>query len=124
MQSILLYIGSSIIILWGMGHLFPTKNIVKGFGDLSSDNRKIITMEWIAEGLSLIFLGVIVLLFNIIFGATYDGTVLTARICAGMLIALAILSAFTGAKTSILPMRLCPFIKSIVAILYVIATVI
>jgi len=124
MQSILLYIGSSIIILWGMGHLIPTKNIVKGFGDLSPDNRKIITMEWIAEGLSLIFLGVIVLLFNIIFGATYAGTVLTARICAGMLIALAILSAFTGAKTSILPMRLCPFIKSMVAILYVIATVI
>ena len=113
-----------MIILWGMGHLIPTKNIVKGFGDPSPDNRKIITMEWIAEGLSLIFLGVIVLLFNIIFGATYAGTALTARICAGMLIALAILSAFTGAKTSILPMRLCPFIKSMVAILFVIATVI
>ena len=124
MQSTILYIGSSIIIIWGVGHLFPTKSIVAGFGKLSSDNHKIITMEWIAEGLTLIFLGIIVLLFNLIFGSQYPGTQLTARICAGMLIALAILSSFTGARTTILPMKLCPVIKSIVAALYVIATVV
>ncbi len=124
MQSILLYIGSSIIFLWGVGHLFPTKNIVNGFGELSKDNKNIITMEWIAEGLTLIFLGLLVFLFNITFGATYLGTHLTARICAGMLIVMAILSAFTGARTTVIPMKLCPYIKSTVAIIYVVATVI
>jgi hypothetical protein len=39
----LLYLGSKIITLWGIAHLIPTKAIVKGFGDISGDNKKIIT---------------------------------------------------------------------------------
>ena len=31
----LLYIGSIVITLWGIAHLFPTKAIVKGFGGKS-----------------------------------------------------------------------------------------
>jgi hypothetical protein len=50
--SILLYIGSVIIILWGVAHIIPTKSVVAGFGSLSIDNFRIITMEWVAEGLT------------------------------------------------------------------------
>ena len=59
MNEMLIYIGSAIIILWGIAHLIPTRDIVKGFGDISADNKKILTMEIIAEGLTLIFLGVL-----------------------------------------------------------------
>ncbi|MFB0515085.1 MAG: hypothetical protein ACETWG_00590 [Candidatus Neomarinimicrobiota bacterium] len=52
LNDILLHIGSAIIIVWGIAHLVPTRNIVAGFGDLSPDNTRIITMEWIAEGLT------------------------------------------------------------------------
>ncbi len=124
MQALLLYTGAIIIILWGIGHLFPTKSIVTGFGNLSSDNYKIITMEWIAEGITLCFLGVIIVVFNLVSGVSNSATHLVARVCAGMLIVMAILSAFTGAKTVILPMKLCPFIKSFVALLYIVATLV
>jgi hypothetical protein len=36
---------------------------------------------------------------------------LAVRACAAMLVALATLSAATGARTSNLPMRLCPLVK-------------
>jgi hypothetical protein len=58
---ILIIIGAAITIIWGISHLFPTKSVVKGFGDITADNKNIIAMEWIVEGVSLIFIGIIVL---------------------------------------------------------------
>ena len=49
----LLYIGSFVIILWGASHIVPTKSVVEGFGAITEENRLIITMEWVAEGLAL-----------------------------------------------------------------------
>lgn len=60
MQSILLYIGAALTAIWGISHLIPAKNVVAGFGDIRDDNRQIITMEWIVEGVSLIFVGALV----------------------------------------------------------------
>ena len=59
-NQIFLYLGSIFILIWGIAQLFPTKSIVKGFGDISIDNKRIITMEWIIEGVSLIFMGILV----------------------------------------------------------------
>jgi hypothetical protein len=122
--DILLYMGSGIIFLWGVGHLMPTKNIVKGFGELTPDNRRIITMEWIAEGLTLCFIGVLVFATTLWggFGDAFRDVVV--RLSAGMLIVMAVVSAFTGARTSILPMKLCPFIKTLVAGLFVVGSVV
>jgi len=39
MNETLLYIGSIVIILWGIAHIIPTKAIVNGFGEISGDNR-------------------------------------------------------------------------------------
>ncbi len=44
-KEILLYIAGALTFSWGVAHLFPTKSVVKGFGDISEDNRKIILME-------------------------------------------------------------------------------
>jgi hypothetical protein len=115
----LLYVGSIIIILWGIGHLFPTKNIITDFGDISEDNRRIITMEWIAEGLTLIFLGLLPLFLTIFSYLEGFGFYIGIMSCAFMLIIMAILSFFTGARTSILPMKMCPYIKLTGAILLI-----
>jgi hypothetical protein len=40
--------------VWGIVHLLATKGVIAGFGELSADNRHIITMEWIVEGVALI----------------------------------------------------------------------
>lgn len=118
----LLYIGSVITILWGIGHLFPTKSIVRGFGEIGEDNRKIITMEWIAEGLTLFFIGALVLILSLTYGTGNPAAVLAYRLCAIMLLVLAVLSLFTGARTSVLPMKLCPAVKTAAAILIIIGS--
>lgn len=124
MHELLLYVGSATIFLWGVGHLIPTRNIVFAFGSLSEDNRRILQMEWVAEGLTLCFLGVVVALTARAIGAELPASRLVVRLSAVMLLSLAVLSAFTGARTSVLPMRLCPWIKSAVAALFLVATAI
>ena len=61
MKEVLIYSGSILIFIWGAAHIFPVKSIVKGFNKDSKDNILIITMEWIAEGISLCFIGVLVI---------------------------------------------------------------
>jgi hypothetical protein len=60
LSGIFLYTASALTALWGIAHLLPTKSVVRGFGELSADNEYIITMEWILEGVTLIFIGVLV----------------------------------------------------------------
>lgn len=111
----LLYAGSIIITLWGIAHIIPTKSIVRGFGEISVDNRRIITMDWIAEGLTLCFIGVLILFVTMFAGPANFGSKITYRICFGMLVGLSVLSFFTGARTSVVPMKICPFVKLLVA---------
>ena len=106
---VLLYLGAVLTALWGTAHLFPTKSVVQGFGDISLDNRRIITMEWIIEGVSLIFVGVIVAV------ATYIDSASTVSrtiywISFVMLNTLSVISLFTGFRVGFLPYKLCPLI--------------
>ena len=89
MNEILLYIGSAIIILWGIAHLIPTGAIVRGFGDISKDNKKILAMELMAEGLTLIFLGVLPLLVTLMVGSQGRTAYIVYLACAAMLLVMA-----------------------------------
>ena len=121
-KDILLYIGSIAITLWGAGHLAPTRSIVRGFGTLAEDNRRIITMEWIAEGLTLCFIGLLTGILTFSGWSASPAAIAVYRACAAMLLAMAGLSLLTGARTSILPMKLCPLVKTAVACLFLLAT--
>ncbi len=114
-NTVLLYLGSGIITLWGIAHLIPTMSIVRGFGVISVDNRFIVIMEWIIEGLTLIFIGLLVFFVTLIAGSTGVGARVVYRLCFSMLVVLAILSFFTGARTAVVPMKICPFVKLLVA---------
>jgi hypothetical protein len=107
----LLYLAALLTAVWGVSHLFPTKHVVKGFGDISLDNRRVITMEWINEGATLIFIGVLVAAVTMV-----DPASLVARtvywLAIIMLNALSVISLFTGFKVNFLPYRLCPIIFS------------
>ena len=118
MNDILLYIGSIVILLWGIAHIIPTKSIVSGFGPISEDNKQIITMESIAEGITLCFIGVLVLLVTALAGSQNQVASIVYLACAVMLIIMAVLTIMTGARTSILPYKICPVIKTIVAVLF------
>ena len=109
LNQILLYSGSAFISFWGVAHLFPTKSVVAGFGDISVDNKRIITMEWLTEGIALAFIGFI----NAIVTAIDHTSSISLAIylsSAIVLIVLAFVSLFTGFKISFLPYKLCPVI--------------
>ena len=116
---ILLYLGAGLTILWGISHLIPTKNVVNDFGDISQDNRHIITMEWIIEGVSLIFIGVLVAVVTVINPNTLVSNAVYIVSVIGLLV-LAFVALFTGFKVKFLPFKLCPFILTISAVLILI----
>lgn len=117
-NEILLYAGSITILAWGIGHIIPTRSVVSGFGELSADNKRIITMEWIAEGLALCFLGALVLVVTLVGGGNASVSTAVYAMSGALLIVMAGLSAATGARTSITPIKICPAIKTAVAILF------
>ncbi len=123
MNTLLLLIGSVLIIIWGLAHLFPTQKIVDGFGDISKDNKQIILMECVAEGLFLCFIGMLVLWVTVFIGTITPTTIFIIRTSAAMLIILAIVSFFTIFKTSIIWNKLCGFVKATVAILFLLGTI-
>ncbi len=115
-QLVLLPLAAALTAVWGVSHLFPTKTVVKGFGDISADNREIITMEWIVEGVSLIFIGVLVAAVALVdpLGSVSKAVLV---ICVLGLLVLAAVSLFTGFKVNFLPFKLCPVIFSASAVL-------
>ena len=108
-QLFLLYLAAAFSSLWGIAHLFPTKSVVEGFGQITLDNRRIITMEWIVEGVSLIFIGLLVTVVTFIDPVSAVSKAVYA-LSIGGLVALAIVSIFTGYKINFIPFKLCPFI--------------
>lgn len=117
-SPVMVSIGSVAIFLWGIGHLILTRSVVAGFGSLSEDNKRIVTMEWIAEGLTLCFIGVLVLLVTLYAGPRNLVSTVVYRAAAWMLVVMAGLTFFTGARASIIPIKICLLVKSIVAILF------
>jgi hypothetical protein len=118
---VLLYVGAGLTAIWGIAHLFPTSSVVKGFGEISKDNTNIITMEWIVEGVSLIFIGTLVALVTVA-NPLNDVSLAVYTCSATCLIVLALVSVFTGFKVKFLPFRLCPFIFTISAVLILVGT--
>jgi len=116
MQIVLLYLGAALTALWGISHLIPTRGVVAGFGEISDDNRHIITMEWIVEGVSLIFIGVLVAVVTAIDARANVATAVYVVVAVGLLV-LALVSLFTGFKVKFLPFKLCPVILTVSAVL-------
>jgi len=111
-----LYIAAALTTVWGIAHLFATRGVVAGFGELSADNRRIITMEWIVEGVALLALGVLVAAVTI---AGSGGAAASAAyvVAIATLLALAVVSLATGFRVAFLPFRLCPLIFASSAVL-------
>ncbi len=117
-NHILLYLGSLVLFFWGIAHLVSTRSVVKGFGDLTMDNQRIITMEWIIEGVALIFIAVVVASVSYL-----DSSSVISRtiywLSFVMLNTLSVVSLFTGFRINFLPFKLCPIIFTIASILIV-----
>jgi hypothetical protein len=107
---LLLCSGALILILWGVAHVAATRGVVGLFGLLTDENRRILTMEWVAEGLALLFIGAIVLLVAFVAGPSDPTARLVIRASAVMALVMAGWTFVAGHRTSILPIRICPLI--------------
>jgi hypothetical protein len=117
--TVLLYAASLVVTAWGIAHIAPTKGVVKAFGELSPDNRRIITMEWVAEGMALVFIGVLVFVVTLMSGGLGPVASAVYWLSAGMLLIMAVWTLLTGARTNIVPIKICPAIKMLAAALIV-----
>jgi hypothetical protein len=116
MNEILLYCAAGLTGVWGVAHLFATRGVVAGFGELTADNRRIITMEWIVEGVALLSVAAFVAAATVVdHAATVSSAVYAVAI--GVLLVLAGVSLGTGFRVAFLPFRLCPFIFGASALL-------
>jgi hypothetical protein len=122
MSDTLAYVAAGIVFLWGVSHIIPTTQVVAGFGDISSDNRHIITMEWVAEGLAFMFVAALVV------AATWSAQTpeaaedLVYRASAGFLVAVGAWTAATGARTGVIWFRMCPVVMAVAAGLLIAAS--
>jgi hypothetical protein len=107
--SIILFTASGLTALWGIAHVFATRGVVRGFGEISRDNRRIITMEWIVEGVALVTIAAFVAAATAIDPAS--------AVSSGSYL---VVSLFTGFKIAFLPFRLCPVIFGASAVLIVV----
>jgi hypothetical protein len=115
LTSILLYVGAAIPFIWGLAHILKTRAIVDGFAPLTPDNRQIITQEWVAEGLALCFIGLLVLIVAVWGERGGISSLIVYRGAALMLIVMAVLTALTGARIPLVPFKACPLILTVAA---------
>jgi hypothetical protein len=113
MITVLLFAGAAILLFWGLMHISKTAPVVKTFGELSIDNKRILTMEWISEGMLLVFLGLLVTIVTL-----FEPHISLAYwLSASTLFVMAAVSLATGARTPQLPFKLCSPIFTTTAVL-------
>lgn len=115
----LLYAGSFLIILWGIAHLSPSKSMLKVIREISGDNNKIVLMEWVVEGFSLILIGLLVIIVTYVTGAEKVGSRIIFLSSGTMLLILTLWSLSKISKKSTNTMKACLVIKSAVAFMYI-----
>lgn len=122
MAAGLAFAAAALVFLWGTAHLIPTRQVVAGFGEISRDNRLVITMEWVAEGLAMWFVAALAVAVTV---AGEAGTAdLTYRLGAGFLVVLGAWTAATGARTPVIWFKACPVVMAVGAGLLVAASLV
>lgn len=118
MNATLAYGGSILLIIWSIIHLVPTRAVLREFGPLDSDNSRQVIMGWLVEGLTLMFVGVMVLLLLIFKEPDNGATFMVMRIVSAYLLILAFVSYLVGNRTNLLPLKASPLMKCAVAAMY------
>ncbi len=111
LSDFLIYPGAIITIAWGIYHVFPTKKLRAAIDKKKWESREILFMEWILEGITLIFIGSLVLAVYTSEGGADTAAHIVYRGSGIMLAVMATWTLITGAITSFRPLQICPFVK-------------
>ncbi len=115
-SSLAIYIAAALVGLWGVAHLVATPWTIPTLGELDADARRVVTMEWLAEGTCLVSLSAFVAVVTALdrSSAVASGVYAVATIT---LLAMTVSSLLTGARVNHIAYRLCPAIFSLSAAL-------
>lgn len=122
MSEILAFVSAGLVGLWGVAHAIPTRKVVAGFEPITADNRKVLVQEWLAEAFTMWGLAALVVVTTAVGGSDADVTAWVYRVVAGLLVALAILTGLTGARTPVVWFKVCPVLLSTSALLLLVAS--
>lgn len=120
--DVLAYVGAALVGLWGISHAAPTRRVVAGFEPTAADNHRVILQEWLAEAFTMWGLAALVIAVTAVGGDDHL-TDTVYRVVAGLLVALAVLTALTGARTRVIWFKVCPLLLASTAGLLVVASV-
>jgi hypothetical protein len=122
MSAVLAYLSAALITAWGTAHAIPTRQVLAGFSPITADNRRIIQQEWLAEAITMWGLAAVIIAATAASGTTSDTRTWVYRAASAMLIALAALTALTGARTPVIWFKICPVLLSVTAALLLAAS--
>jgi hypothetical protein len=119
----LAYVAAALVALWGVAHVIPTRQVLAGFEPITADNRRVILQEWLAEAFTMWGVAAVVVVATVMVEG-HDVTIWVYRVAAGLLVALALLTGFTGARTPVIWFRICPVLLTVSAALLVAASLV
>lgn len=122
MTTVLAWIAAVLVAMWGVAHAIPTRQVLEGFEPITEDNRRVILQEWLAEAVTMWGLAAIVITVTVVEGAEANASVAIYRVVAAVLVALAVLTSFTGARTPVIWFKICPVLLTTSALLLLAAS--
>ncbi|HEY7607568.1 MAG TPA: hypothetical protein VID07_12450 [Actinomycetes bacterium] len=123
MREVLAFVAAGLVGLWGVAHAVPTRRVVDRFGPITVDNRRVLLQEWLAEAFTMWGLASAVIAVTMAGGAGSAVAVAAYRVVAGLLIALAVLTGLTGARTPVVWFKVCPLLLTVSAGLLLAASI-
>jgi hypothetical protein len=115
------YVAAALIGAWGIAHAVPTKRVLAGFAPITTDNRRVLTQEWLAESFTMWAMAALVVAVTMTAGDTRV-TAIVYLVVARLLLALAALTALTGARTPVVWFKVCPILLATSAALLLVAS--
>jgi hypothetical protein len=74
MATALAYSGAAIVALWGVAHVIPTRQVLAGFEPITSDNRRVMLQEWLAEAFTMWGIAGVIVTVTVVAGARADAS--------------------------------------------------
>jgi hypothetical protein len=97
--------------------------VASGFEPITGDNRRIIIQEWLVESIAMWSVAATIIAVTAIGSdASIASTVYLVMAC--VLVAIAIVTALTGARTAVVWFKICPALMTTAAILLIVASVV
>lgn len=99
MATVLALLAASVVALRGVAHVISTRSVLAGFAPISMDNRRVVPQEWLVEPVTMWGIAALVVVTTVVGGAGSEVTSWVHRVVAALLVALAVVTALTGART-------------------------